>query len=65
MGVFYYIGYFLPLSHHPEVIVIERFYITMQYIEKCHSRNESKLIKLLSGVVISLIFQNMSASTSL
>ena len=61
----YFIVSFLPFSHHPEVIFIERFYIPMQDIEKCHSRNESKLIKLVFLVVIFLISQNVSASASL
>lgn len=61
----FYIKYFLLLTHHPEVIIIERFYITMQDIEKCASRNESKLINLVSHVIIFLISQNVSASTSL
>ena len=61
----YFIVSFLTFSHHPEVIVIERFYITMQDIEKCQSRNESKLIKLLFLVVVFLISQTVSASASL
>ena len=61
----YFIVSFLTFSHHPEVIVIERFYVTVQHIEKCHSRNESKLIKLLFLIVIFLISQNVSDSASL